>query len=68
MSIVILGEMSHIEKNFVKAVDQAANCTINNCLRQYASDISYSIVRLIQRITQRRGGLCLTLFKEGATS
>jgi hypothetical protein len=68
MSIVIIGKMSHIEKNFVKAVDQAANCTMNNCFRQHASDINYSIIRLIQRITQRRGGLCLTLFKEGATS
>jgi hypothetical protein len=68
MSTVILGEMSHIGIKLVKAVDQAARCRMSSFVRQHAADISYGIARSLQRITQRRGGICLPLSKEGATS
>jgi hypothetical protein len=68
MRTAILGEMIHIGANFVEIVDKAACYTMNNCLRQYASDISYDVARLTERITKCMGGICLPLSKEGATS
>jgi hypothetical protein len=68
MRTTILGEISHILNNLIKAVDYAACCTKNNSVRQHAFDISYSFTRSMRWITQRQGGICLPLSKEEAKS